>query len=127
MLNRILLAMQNSMLLEGEPVNDNLKGVIDTIMTYLNWILVPILAFAATIAMIYVIVIVAKMARADSAEAREEAKKKIIYSVVGIVIGVFMIILLVVLRANLSNWLGLTGSYDPLKPEGEGAGLIGLL
>ena len=112
MLNRVLLAIQNSMLLDGtgtdpNPPNEQLAGVVDTILTYLNWILVPLISIAATVGVIYTIVIIAKMVKADNAEQREEAKKKIIFSIVGVAVGVFMIIVLLVLKSSLPIWLGL--------------------
>lgn len=107
MLNRVLLAMQNSMLLEGatDGAYNAARSVLDEVLKWLELLLVPIFSIACIVGIIYVIVIVVKMARADNAEQREEAKKKVIYTVVGVLIGVVMIILLILLKNNLGNWI----------------------
>lgn len=121
MLNRVLLAMQSNMLGNTDGAYNAARAVLDEVLKWLELLLVPIFSIACIIGVIYVIVIVMKMAKADNAEAREEAKKKVIYTVVGILIGIFMIILLILLKNNLGDWIfgGLNG-----EPS---AGFIGLL
>ena len=67
-------------------------GWVKTIINSINTILVPILAIVAAAGIIWAIVLGVNMARADSTDKREEAKKRLIGLVVGIVILVVLII-----------------------------------
>lgn len=71
---------------------DNDFGWIETIYNSIMTILVPILAIVAAAGIIWAIVLGIQMARADSTEKREEAKKRLIGLVVGIAILVVLII-----------------------------------
>lgn len=62
--------------------------VYNTVMT----ILVPILAIVGAAGILWAIVLGVQMARADSTDKREEAKKRLIGLIVGIVILVVLII-----------------------------------
>lgn len=83
--------------------NDTLYAVVN----YINSILAGIIGVAIAIGVVYAIVVGAKMARANNAEQREEAKKKVIYTVVGIAIAVALMIILLVLKDQIPSWLGL--------------------
>lgn len=63
------------------------------IMDTVNKILSPILVIVCAAGLIWAIVLGVNMARADSTEKREEAKKRLISLIVGIVIMVVLIIL----------------------------------
>ncbi len=67
-------------------------GWVEQIYTGIMTILVPILAIVAAAGIIWAIVLGVNMARADSTEKREEAKKRLIGLIVGIVILVVLII-----------------------------------
>ena len=73
-------------------------------------ILWPILIVVAAAGTIYAIVLGVNMARADSTEKREEAKKRVINVLVGMII-IVAIILLLQLYVNtiLHNWIGNPG------------------
>ncbi len=120
MLNRILMGM--SML----AAQDAGKVSVSVLQKVLNWIwliMAPLIGIAIAIAMIYAIVVGAKMAKADSAEQREEAKKKVVYTVIGIAVAVALMLILLLLREKLPDWIGVT----PATPEEGTGGFIGLL
>lgn len=72
-------------------LNSNYSWV-ETIYSVITTVLVPILAIVAAAGIIWAIVLGVQMARADSTEKREEAKKRLIGLVVGIAILVVLII-----------------------------------
>lgn len=124
MFNRILLSMGGMLL---ETATDDITGVtnevLQAVINYINWIFSGILGVAAAVAMIYAIVVGVRMARANNAEEREEAKKKVIYTVIGIAVAIALIILIQILLPKITEWTG----YKPAKPETDGGGFIGLL
>lgn len=65
---------------------------VKTLVNAIGNILVPILAVVAAAGIVWAIVLGVQMARADSTEKREEAKKRLIGLVVGIAILVVLII-----------------------------------
>lgn len=71
---------------------ENTYGWVETIYNAIMTILIPILAIVAAAGIVWAIVLGVQMARADSTEKREEAKKRLIGLVVGIVILVVLII-----------------------------------
>lgn len=73
-------------------------------------ILWPILIVVAAAGTIYAIVLGVNMARADSTEKREEAKKRVINVLVGMIIIVAIILLLqLFVNTILPNWIGNPG------------------
>ena len=71
----------------------------------LNNILVPIIIVTCSIGVIFAIYLGIKMARANNAEEREEAKKKVLYTVLGVVVAVALMIVLNVLKPTIINWV----------------------
>ena len=76
----------------------DVKAVIDSVL----WPLLIIVAAAGTI---YAVVLGVNMARADSTEKREEAKKKVINVLVGMAIIVGLILLLKLFMQYLPDWI----------------------
>lgn len=72
-------------------------GWVDTLMSTINKVLIPILGIVGGAGIIWAVVLGVNMARADSQEKREEAKKRLISLVVGIVILVVLIVFFAVL------------------------------
>ena len=122
MFNRILLSM-GGMLLDPSGIGGAANDTLEAVLNALNWIFTAILAVAAVVATIYAIFVGVKMARANNAEEREEAKKKVIYTVIGIAVAIALIILIQILLPKITEWTG----YKPAKPETDGGGFIGLL
>lgn len=71
---------------------DQKFGWVETIYTTIMTVLIPILAIVAAAGIVWAIVLGVQMARADSTDKREEAKKRLIGLIVGIVILVVLIV-----------------------------------
>ena len=95
---------------------DNTYGWVEKIYSAIMTILVPILAIVAAAGIVWAIVLGVQMARADSTEKREEAKKRLIGLVVGIVILVVLIIFFTTLFPTiLKSVMGLKPSSLPVE------------
>lgn len=99
---------------EGET---DLKGFnwvydITDVINAIKWPLIILVAAAGTI---YAIVLGVQMARADSTEKREEAKKRVINVLLGVAIAVGLMLLISILMNALPQWIGSqdSGTYDP--------------
>ena len=73
---------------------------------FFNQLTGPLLIVVFAIGTLYAIVLGVRMARADSTEKREEAKKRVINVVIGIAIIVGLILLLNLLASFLPSWIG---------------------
>lgn len=72
----------------------------------INAVLWPLLIIIAAAGTIYAVVLGVNMARADSTEKREEAKKRVINVLVGMAIIVGLILLLKLFIGIIPNWIG---------------------
>lgn len=110
MFNRILMSM--GMLLADESTGAKdpstvTNDVLYSVVNYINSILAALIGVAVAIAIVYAIVVGMRMARANNAEEREEAKKKVIYTVIGIAVAVALMLVLLILKDKIPGWLGL--------------------
>lgn len=80
----------------GADIESGATSVANTVVSTVKSILVPVLSILGAAGIIWAIVLGVNMARADSAEKREEAKKRLISLIVGIVIMVILIIFFLV-------------------------------
>ncbi len=64
------------------------------------------LILVATAGTIYAVVLGVNMARAETADKREEAKKRIINAIMALVITIALILLLRLFEQNIDSWLG---------------------
>jgi len=99
-----------AMMLAGET--DAYKGTIPnwlkTLITAVKNVINPILIVIAVAGILYAIVVGVKFVKADSKEEREEAKQKLIYVVVGIVVTFVLIVAFYWLSAAITNgWIKL--------------------
>ncbi|PKK95830.1 MAG: hypothetical protein CVV59_01690 [Tenericutes bacterium HGW-Tenericutes-4] len=78
---------------------------LNPIMAVLNAVLVPLLVLVATAGTIYAVILGINMAKAETADKREEAKKRIINAVLALVITIALILLLNLFKSNLHNWI----------------------
>ena len=84
----------------GDWVNDivtTMKDIVDKIM----W---PTIAIILTLGIVYVIILGVNYAKAETSDKKEEAKKRIINAVVGVVI---MLALIAILRVVIDNMDGI--------------------
>lgn len=107
---------KTSMLLEGEDntgINDaQVKDIYDKVfkpvVDILDTMLYPIMILLGTAGSIYAIVLGVNYSKAESADKREEAKKRMINAIIGIVVTLLLLILLKLFTANadtIANWV----------------------
>ena len=97
LLNKIAMMLVD--LPEGFEWVENILGAIDLVL----W---PILIVVAAAGTIYSVVIGVTMARADSTEKREEAKKRLVNVIIGIVVVIALILFFRLLPEILVALLG---------------------
>lgn len=79
---------------------------MNPILKVLGSALIPILILVATAGMIYSVVLGVKLARAETTEQRDEAKKRLIGAVIALVVIIALILLLQLFVTNIADWLG---------------------
>ncbi len=87
-------------------VSDNFKWV-QNVIDVINEIKWPLILLVAAAGSIYAIVLGVQMARADSTEKREEAKKRVINVLLGVAIAVGLTLLLSLFLNYVPDWLGM--------------------
>ncbi len=85
---------------------ENVTKILNSFNNVLQKILSPIIGIMLAVGMIFAIYLGFKLAKANNAEQREEAKKRIIYTVIGIAIGVALIIIFNLFATYSVQWLG---------------------
>lgn len=86
---------------------------VDDLCAAMDNILTPILILVATAGLIYSVVLGVNLARADSSDKQQEAKKRLVYAIVGLVVIIVLIILLKLFIANIDTFLGITINPAP--------------
>ena len=86
------------------------KGWVGTLLDTLSSVLWVALALVGTAGAIYAIYVGVKMARADSADAREENKKRLINIIVSIIV---VIVLIIVFNVFVPMVIGSIKSLNP--------------
>ena len=76
---------------EGSEIRDKFGWVID-VVDAVSYVLIPLLIVVGAAGTIYAVVLGVNMARADSTEKREEAKKRLINVIVGLAIMIGLIL-----------------------------------
>lgn len=92
-------------------------GWVEQLMGSLSTVLWVLLALVGAAGGIYALYVGIKMARADSAEQREENKKRLINIVVSIVV---VIVLIIFFNTFLPMILDAFGAFDPALAEQPG-------
>ena len=85
------------------------------IIKILDAMLWPILILVGTAGSIYAIVLGVNFSKAESADKREEAKKRMINAIIGLVVTIILLILLKLFTANaetIANWINGYGKTD---------------
>ncbi len=109
----------------GEDAKDNVTGesgvstiydkVFAPIIKILDAMLWPILILVGTAGSIYAIVLGVNFSKAESADKREEAKKRMINAIIGLVVTMILLILLKLFTANaktIADWINGYGKKD---------------
>ncbi len=93
-MDSLALAISYLMRIETGLAGDPKWGWVDTVANTIYDVLWPILIVVGAAGMIYAIIIGVNMARADSTDKREEAKKRLINVIVGLAIIIALILFL---------------------------------
>ncbi|MBQ7602728.1 MAG: hypothetical protein IJU58_01075 [Clostridia bacterium] len=80
-------------------------GWVYSLCEALNNLLTPVLILVGTAGLIYAVVLGVNLARADSADKQQEAKKRLIYAIVGLAVIVLLIILMRLFMANIDSFV----------------------
>ena len=88
-------------------------GWIKELLTALEWILWVALILVGACGAVYAIYVGVKMARADSSEQREEAKKRLINIIVAIAVTIALILFFNLVLPLILDSLNVFGSYEP--------------
>ena len=81
-------------------------NILVPILNVLDTLLLPVIIVLGTAGMIYGIVLGVQFAKAETADKREEAKKRMINAIIGIVIMLILLILMKVFTANAYDIFG---------------------
>ena len=79
---------------------------LNPIVEVLQEVLWPTLILVGTAGMIFAVVLGVKLAQAETADAREEAKKRIINAVIALVVIIALIALLAIFVDKAPEWIG---------------------
>ena len=85
---------------------------LNPVLDVLASALIPILIIVGTAGMIYAIVLGVKLARAETTDARDEAKKRLINAVIALVVMIALILLLQLFTDNIAKWIGNVAESD---------------
>ena len=80
-------------------------GWVGEVVDAINIILYPILVLVGTAGVIYAVVLGVKLARAESADQQQEAKKRMINFIIGLVSVIALILLLKLFCTYLPQWI----------------------
>lgn len=107
--NKMMSTMTNNPLLADTTTEkteaDQWKWVGE-VCDAINLVLYPILVLVGTAGMIYAIILGVKLARAESADQQQEAKKRLVYFIIGLVSVIALILLLKLFVTYLPAWVG---------------------
>lgn len=121
----LLLKMANIFSMLGIDLIDQewYKNIFNPITSLLDSMLVPILIIIGTAGSIYAIVLGVNFSKAETADKREEAKKRMINAVIGIVVMLVMLVLLKLFTANadeIAKWImDMSGGSTPETETGS--------
>ncbi len=91
----------------------------------IDTILYPLLILVGTAGTIYAVILGVNLARADSADKQQEAKKRMINAIIGLVSIIALILLLKLFCAYLPEWLNIGENVDVTNPSGGNQGTDG--
>ena len=89
----------------------NLKTSMQSIIDDIMW---PAIAIILTLGLVYVIILGVNYAKAETSDKKEEAKKRIINAIVGVII---MLALIAILKVVLDNMPAIVSWVDQMAGE----------
>ena len=106
-----------------DPGNEN-YGWLTKLLNSIEWVMWIALILVGACGAVYAIYVGVKMARADSSEQREEAKKRLINIIVSIVVTIALILFFNVVLPLILDGLDVFESY---KTNGKDPALKGII
>lgn len=107
MLNKLMsFILSGSGNATGAPSASNvtwIQNVVAAVYNIVNKFIWPAVAIILTLGIVYVIILGVNYAKAETSDKKEEAKKRIINAVVGVVITLALIMLIYVLLRNFGS------------------------
>lgn len=100
-----LMGMNTNMLGDVDTGDTVIDDTANAVVKVVNNVVTAILAVAAAGIAIYAIVLAIQFFRADSAEKREEAKKRLIYAIIGLVAAVVIIFAARFVIDKIPSWM----------------------
>lgn len=85
---------------------ENVTKILNSINYVLQSILSPIIGVVLAVGVVFAIYLGMNLARANNSEQRDEAKKRVIYTIIGIVIGIALIVVFNLFAKFSVDWLG---------------------
>ena len=82
-----------------------------TLCNTLESFLTPILILVGTAGLIYAVVLGVNLARADSSDKQQEAKKRLVYAIIGLAVIILLILFMRIFINNVDSILGLADPY----------------
>ena len=92
----------------GEYVGYEGYAFLAPILRLIDSFMLPLIIIILAAGTIYAVILGVNMARADSSEARDAAKKRLINVIVGFAIIIVLLVVIYALAANIEAVLGLT-------------------
>ncbi len=86
-------------------VNDGQWGWVGEIVNAINTLLYPILILVGTAGVIYAIYLGVNLARAESADKQQEAKKRLINAIIGLACIIALVLLMKLFLTYLPQWI----------------------
>ena len=99
----------------AEGMQDFYDGVFKPVVDILDAMLVPILILIGTAGSIYAIILGVNFSKAESSDKREEAKKRMINAIIGLVVTILLLILLKLFTANAGQIAEWIKSFNPTE------------
>lgn len=96
--------MLNYAVILADSSGNPFDKVAAPVVTILNWVVWPILSILSAVGIIYAIIIGVRMAKADSPQEREEAKKKLINAAISVVVIFVLMVIFPILMNVLGEW-----------------------
>ena len=103
-----LMGFVNNLLAKSDAADQWMKNNpwFKQLTNAINWAVIPIMIVALSAGSIYAVILGVNLARAETSDKREEAKKRIIWCIIGIVSIVILILVLELVVKNLPSILG---------------------
>jgi len=103
--NTCMNMMTGAPLMDPVSIKEGKWKWVSDVANSINVVLYPILILVGSAGLIYAVYLGVNLARADSADKQQEAKKRMINALIGLASIIALILLLKLFCDNVGNWL----------------------